>query len=339
MKTFEEIKSNFLDERGQSKFDADKLIEKTKINVEENAIYEFKNYQPFSLSQGATDLECIMEICDKYLNAFINTNGGTLLFGIADDGTVHGQKEMTKHKQDLISTGISNRLKGWKALNGDAKCMLHSVLKLDFVEVIRLDESNQFGFIIPDLFLFFISLRHDLIRKGREYHPINTLLCLEIDSTWIRNLATVSLCTGSDIRQLQNDFQVDSNNTDNLVQHSRASKPKSNRRQFKKLAKNQAPMKENDKQYQQEDEKVDELIAQLISILDKEGICDKQLFEAEDWLVNTLNACEKDVNKAATALKDFFEDVTESEKTKLSQAESKVKDGKVGEWEIVDVIG
>ena len=60
---------------------------------------------------GTTDSEMIIEVADKYLNAFINSKGGTLYFGIHDNGTVIGQKMIDTKKQDELTLGIDQRLK------------------------------------------------------------------------------------------------------------------------------------------------------------------------------------------------------------------------------------
>jgi len=201
------------------------MVENTKINIREDQSFEFKNYQPFSFPEGTTDLESILDSCDKDLNAFVNSEGGTLFFGIADDGTVKGQKSMTREKQDWIKTGISNRLGSWKVIKAkkpDNKTCTIAV-KLNFVEIIRLDESAQFGYVIPDSYVIRINIKphyHSITRDRLFFSTFQSY-------AWQRNLATVVTYRRSDI-QLPNaevyevDEKSDMNNLilDNLNDES-----------------------------------------------------------------------------------------------------------------------
>jgi len=174
------------------------MVENTRLNVTETMSFEFKHYQPFSIQQGATDLECIVAKCDQYLNAFINSDGGTLYFGIADDGTVKGQQAMTREKQDLIRRGLDTRLSGWKAVNNEVSLNVSSALKVDFVPVIRRDDSSSFGYVVPDLFVIRINVT-------RQYNPKTNkpLYFTTYDKRmWVKKLASVGRCGEADI-QLQ----------------------------------------------------------------------------------------------------------------------------------------
>jgi len=194
-KTFQEIKHEILDDRRRSKFDANFMVENTVLDIAENQSFEFKNYQPFSFWFKATDLELILASCDKDLNAFVNSDGGTLFFGITNKGAVKGQKSMTRERQDWIQTSISNRLRSWKVIKPDNTT--HDVaVKLDFVEVIRLDKSAQFGYVIPDSCVIRINIKP-------YYHSITgdqLVFSTFQNDTWIRKLATVVPYRGSDIQ-------------------------------------------------------------------------------------------------------------------------------------------
>jgi len=115
-------------------------------------------------------------------------------FGIADDGIVQGQKSMTREKRDWIQTGITNRLASWKVIKPD-NTTCNVPVKFDFVEVIRLDESKQFGRVIPDLCVIRINIKP-------QFHPSthDQLVFATFDKcVWIRKLATVARCRESDI--------------------------------------------------------------------------------------------------------------------------------------------
>eukprot|EP00767_Chilomastix_cuspidata_P004165 gnl/Chilomastix_cuspidata/430.p1 GENE.gnl/Chilomastix_cuspidata/430~~gnl/Chilomastix_cuspidata/430.p1 ORF type:complete len:737 (+),score=307.48 gnl/Chilomastix_cuspidata/430:541-2751(+) len=58
---------------------------KETISVEESRVEEFKAIQ-FSKSP----IQAIISLARKYINAFLNTEGGNIWFGIEDDGTIKG---------------------------------------------------------------------------------------------------------------------------------------------------------------------------------------------------------------------------------------------------------
>ena len=73
-----DIQSKYLDDNGESKWDADYYVKNNKLNVREEIEHEFKYYQIFSKFKGTTDTELIIHTTEKYINGFINTKGGTL---------------------------------------------------------------------------------------------------------------------------------------------------------------------------------------------------------------------------------------------------------------------
>jgi len=51
---------------------------------------------------------------DKYLAAFVNSNGGAIYFGIRDNGIVIGTRDISRKVEDEIQLGVTDKLKKWK---------------------------------------------------------------------------------------------------------------------------------------------------------------------------------------------------------------------------------
>lgn len=76
------------------------------IAVEEDREHEFKAVQ-----QTKTPLQSISDHCKKYINAFLNTDGGTIYFGVEDDGRLVGvpMDRKTRDTTRLKIDGIVSR--------------------------------------------------------------------------------------------------------------------------------------------------------------------------------------------------------------------------------------
>ena len=58
----------------------------SKYSSDESRTTEFKNYS------GANLLKRIVKTAEKNVVAFLNAEGGTILFGVRDDGTIAGTR-------------------------------------------------------------------------------------------------------------------------------------------------------------------------------------------------------------------------------------------------------
>ena len=95
--------------------------------------------------QSQTDLSCLLDEAETYLNAFLNTNGGEIYFGVADDGTVRGQPTMNENKRNYIRSAIGQRL---RRFNLPVSSEFYSV---EFKEVIDVD-----GYCVVDTFVIIV---------------------------------------------------------------------------------------------------------------------------------------------------------------------------------------
>ena len=70
--------------------------------VSEGTQVEFK--------QGRTSLlQRVMNDIERYGNAFVNTRGGVLIYGVTDDGIVEGVR-LNRHDRDFINNGLGERI-------------------------------------------------------------------------------------------------------------------------------------------------------------------------------------------------------------------------------------
>ena len=58
----------------------------------------------------SSDIYEIVEISERYINAYLNSCGGLLFFGIKNNKNIIGQYKMDYQKRDYINATIGNRL-------------------------------------------------------------------------------------------------------------------------------------------------------------------------------------------------------------------------------------
>lgn len=111
LKVEREVVESYLTSDSFQRYKAKRFMLNRKMRIDEDRCIEFK-YIP--LRKKDFDRHCdafqIIEHSEHYLNAFLNGNGGCILFGIQDDGNVVGQDLMTKNKRDYIRNAIGQRL-------------------------------------------------------------------------------------------------------------------------------------------------------------------------------------------------------------------------------------
>ncbi|KAK2954749.1 putative NLR Family CARD Domain Containing protein [Blattamonas nauphoetae] len=74
------------------------------ITVEEDRNTEFKAVQFTSKLS-----ETILKICKEYINAFLNTTGGRIFFGVEDDGKIKGV-EINRKDRDFLRLGLDSAI-------------------------------------------------------------------------------------------------------------------------------------------------------------------------------------------------------------------------------------
>jgi len=101
------------------------------LNLEEDREHEFK-----SLQKSKDPVKTILDYyVEEYVNAFLNTNGGVIYFGIDDDGRAQGI-ELTRSTRDDLRIGIS------KIINKFQPPVEPELYQIKFVAVA--DSANRF---------------------------------------------------------------------------------------------------------------------------------------------------------------------------------------------------
>eukprot|EP00488_Nonionellina_sp_1-RS-2012_P001413 TRINITY_DN2283_c0_g1_i1.p1 TRINITY_DN2283_c0_g1~~TRINITY_DN2283_c0_g1_i1.p1 ORF type:complete len:177 (+),score=31.09 TRINITY_DN2283_c0_g1_i1:71-532(+) len=85
----------------------------------------------------------------------LNTNGGGILFGIADDGSIVGQKCMSKPKRDYIVREITERL------NDFQPCVPSDYYNVKFKELVDVD-----GYGVIDMYV--VVVEAVVLYSGRQ---------------------------------------------------------------------------------------------------------------------------------------------------------------------------
>eukprot|EP01114_Cavostelium_apophysatum_P017618 TRINITY_DN5286_c0_g1_i1.p1 TRINITY_DN5286_c0_g1~~TRINITY_DN5286_c0_g1_i1.p1 ORF type:complete len:679 (-),score=119.66 TRINITY_DN5286_c0_g1_i1:38-2074(-) len=78
------------------------------LQFDEDQEHEFK-----SVTTIPDPAEAVTQYCMKYINAFLNTNGGTLFFGVEDDGTIIGLK-FNRKKRDQLRLRVDGIVSNFK---------------------------------------------------------------------------------------------------------------------------------------------------------------------------------------------------------------------------------
>ncbi|MDE0685879.1 MAG: ATP-binding protein, partial [Candidatus Poribacteria bacterium] len=111
------------------------FIQYKTVSFEEDLHHEFKD-----ISQNNQPVNSIGQIAEEYAVAFLNAEGGSIFWGIRDDGSVVGV-ELTRSQRDKISQGVSNKLSHISPSGQSLTC------KIIFHEVYESDQKT----IINDL--------------------------------------------------------------------------------------------------------------------------------------------------------------------------------------------
>eukprot|EP00808_Paulinella_micropora_P006471 g8428.t1 len=92
------------------------LIRDEIFSKEEDRVTEFK---ALTNSNRPGSSQYLQEICSKYVNAFLNSEGGVLYIGITDDGTIKGIP-VSRKERDLFRLFMDSEMKGSRpAVNTD----------------------------------------------------------------------------------------------------------------------------------------------------------------------------------------------------------------------------
>ncbi len=107
-----ELKNHLFDQYLRSHRNAEELIKQG-----ESKTLEFKSTLRWNLKEDRRDGRCITHAALKTIAAFLNTEGGDLLLGVADDGTVvgiecdrlDGHDKFMLHLAQAVRNGLGDR--------------------------------------------------------------------------------------------------------------------------------------------------------------------------------------------------------------------------------------
>eukprot|EP01134_Creolimax_fragrantissima_P006762 CFRG6762T1 len=147
----------------------------TNIPFEEDRCHEFK-----SLANATNRPNSIANYCRKYINAFLNSQGGVLYCGVEDDGTVKGLY-LCRGDRDDIRLAVDRAI---KSLIPQVENSLYQVSFVPVVQSRRPPPSPQWSYSpnqsrkgkgekraskdISTYLLGYHQLQHELMKRGRK---------------------------------------------------------------------------------------------------------------------------------------------------------------------------
>eukprot|EP00483_Globobulimina_turgida_P004032 UN04040 len=156
------------------------FIRDCKINLREDRHTEFKQF--YHLNNRCH----IFKICEtmlKYLNAFVNTDGGSIYFGINDDAVIKGIQYVDNETMDNISKYIDNRLREWIPNNYNQWKQ-----NIEFIDVIERNKTDNYCYKIPQLQVIKASIKAIKLKN-------NTFFKNHDNQSWTKNIASISKIT------------------------------------------------------------------------------------------------------------------------------------------------
>jgi hypothetical protein len=137
----------------------------------EDRFTEFKSFSSFNLKG-------VIEVLANYISGFLNTEGGTLFYGVRDDGVVIGIK-LTRKQRDQLSCTLDS------CLNNFRPHISPDNVKIEFIEVMGKD-----GKLLHDLYVMEVK-----VRKGNT----DEIYFTHKKEAYIKRDASISLLSPPDL--------------------------------------------------------------------------------------------------------------------------------------------
>lgn len=138
------------DDRGQASIHAESTLAQQKlilgypVKIEETRQYEFKD-----ISESRRPEESIKNTADEYVVAFLNSEGGSIYWGVRDtDRTVVGVR-LNFHERDGLRSVVSQKL------NGIRPSIDPTAYRIDFHEIYGTNND-----LIPNLYVIEVTVPH-----------------------------------------------------------------------------------------------------------------------------------------------------------------------------------
>eukprot|EP01084_Bolivina_argentea_P254284 427473_1 len=144
--SLDNVTANYLNDKKDTISSKDRFVWNTTINCVENNSIEFKNFSRVEYNKGFK--ENFVKMIEKYLNGFINMNGGTIYIGITDKGIIKGIDFINNGEFDILQQLLPERLNKWKP-DIFTRTIIKS-LKFEMKEIIVTNYMEKCAYIIPN---------------------------------------------------------------------------------------------------------------------------------------------------------------------------------------------
>jgi len=150
----DEIHSRYLTVSSESKHSETKFILNTVLDVREGTEIEFKCLDAQCPSSSSNlkvfPMHKMVNVMERYLNGFINMNGGTIYFGITAEGRIVGQDLHGGNARKLVDeleVKMCEKLREWRPSQYVQK--LVKSVEIEMIDIVQIDEEEQVGFVLP----------------------------------------------------------------------------------------------------------------------------------------------------------------------------------------------
>ena len=213
------IHSQYLNEDSQSIHSQNRFILNTVLDVREGAEIEFKCLEAMTTPGYPSEskvfpMHKMVDVMERYLNGFINTNGGTIYFGITAEGRIVGQDLYGGNARKLlddIEVSLCEKLREWTPAKYVRKLVDH--IEVNMIDIVQIDEEEHVGFVIPDKKV--ISARiMPIAEEEEEENVVFTSSERNGGVVYVRQLSSLCAYTDCTMRQQIGKRQIDKLNVD-----------------------------------------------------------------------------------------------------------------------------
>ena len=156
-------------------------------------IYEEDKYTEFkSLISSKSPEKLFITLAEKYLNAFLNTNGGTLYGGIENNGLIYGLY-LNREQKDQLRLGIDNIVKNFKPK------IRSNCVQVKFIPLVReFDASLSLYVKLDSAYIIAVQIIQP------EHFDINFSIYVNRDNTAYERLSSsIRKLTNQEIKEKQ----------------------------------------------------------------------------------------------------------------------------------------
>ena len=116
-----------------------------KLDCQETNMIEFKSFGIVKYNKEFR--KDFLYMIEKYLNGFVNMNGGSIYIGITDHAQVKGIDFIDDKELDKIRQLLPDKLKKWNP-EKYTRSLLQS-LKIEIKNIVCIDNTENCGYMLP----------------------------------------------------------------------------------------------------------------------------------------------------------------------------------------------